>query len=95
MSNTHDEIAALIRKEKDNKETILVYYDAQNPKRVVISKEIGFGAVGHHLATVTLLLTSVYSFVEDKRRRRIWSDRRGLINPRRKSFFGEFDRHLR
>ena len=72
MSNTHDEIAALIRKEKDNKQTLLVYYDEQNPKRVVISKEIGFLVPsGIILATVTLLLTSVYSFVEDRRRRRI------------------------
>ncbi len=72
LSNTHDEIAALIRDDKDGKRSILVYYDASDPRRVVISKEIGIWMpIAMIFVTVSLLVTSIYSFVEEKRRRRI------------------------
>ncbi len=72
LSNTHDEIAGLIRDDKDGKQSILVYYDAGNPRRVVISKEIGIWMpIAIIAVTLSLLATSIYSFVENKRRQRI------------------------
>ncbi len=72
LSNTHAEIAGLIRDDKDGKRSILVYYDPTDPRRVVISKEIGIWMpIAMIAVTVSLLITSVYSFIEEKRRRRI------------------------
>ena len=71
ISNTHDEIAALIRDDKDGKRSILVYYDVNNPNRVVISKQIGLW-MPIAMITVTFLLLgiSIYSFIDMKRRKR-------------------------
>jgi len=72
LSNTHDEIAGLIRDDKDGKRSILVYYDVNNPRRVVISKEIGIWMpIAMIAVTASLLVTSLYSFIDEKRRRRI------------------------
>lgn len=74
LSDSHDDIAARIRKEKDNRKTILVYYDPNDPRRVVITKEIGaLVPIAVIVVTAILVLTSLYSFYEDRRRRRILS----------------------
>lgn len=74
MSNTHAEVESLIRDENDKTRSILVYYDPTNPKRVVISKDVGIWVpLGIIFASGALLVTSVYSFVEAKRRRRMWN----------------------
>lgn len=72
MSDSEEEVNALIRKEKDNRKTILVFYDPSDPRRVVITKEIGvLVPITVIVVTLTLLWTSLYSFYEDRRRRRI------------------------
>lgn len=39
-SDSQPEVKALLRREEDNRQTMLVYYDPEHPDRVVIHKEV-------------------------------------------------------
>lgn len=68
FSDSAEDLDRLVRKEKDGKETILIYYDPQKPSRSAIRKDIStvfpWSIIG---ITALLSIASVASFISNRR----------------------------
>ena len=71
-SDTEESVLALIRKEKDGKRSILVYYDPDAPKRVVIQKDVGILVPSGVIAVSFLLFfAGAQHFLRQRKRQRL------------------------